>query len=157
MSGNITLSQIASPNCQLRLIRPTFCYPAFARPPCFTCSRRRYDISLRGSAVLSHAGDCGTSVRSWVQRPDWKWQQRISGPVEEESVLPAVENQLVSKPASPAPSVSHLLEPQGGLANLSASHSSQRLCHARLVVPYFISRSHGQCYQNKCPTCTNWL
>lgn len=56
-----------------------------------------------------------------VRARDWKWWKRISGPVEGESGLPAAEKQLVSRPASPAPSVSHLLHLLGAPLHFSVA------------------------------------
>lgn len=53
-------------------------------------------------------------------------------PMEGESGRPAVQNQLVSSPAGPAPSVSHLLAPLGSLVILSFVLSIQRLQHSYL-------------------------
>lgn len=119
---------------QLRLI----CQPSVTQPlltlSFFTFSQRNWNISLCGFVLSSQASHYGTSVGSWGQRCYWTWQKRISGPVGGENSRPAVENQLVSRPASPAPSVSHLLDLLGGLLNLCASRSSQRLCHR--IWPY---------------------
>lgn len=110
---------------------PTFCYPASTRPNVFTSSLCRHGVSLQGRAMPLRAGDCGTSVVSWGQGCDCKWWERISGSAQGESGLPAVENQLVSRPAGPAPSVGHLLDPLGSAGkSLRFPRSSQRLCHS---------------------------
>lgn len=74
----------------------------------------------------------GSHAWSRGQSCDWKWQKRITGPAEGESGRPAEQNQLVSGPAGPAPSVSHLLAPLGSMLILSTFLTIQRLRHSVL-------------------------
>lgn len=103
------------------------CQPSATQPlhvlRFYTFPHRSKDISLHGSTLLSQTSEWVAHVRSQGQGCDWKWQKRISGLVEGASGRPAAEDQLVSGPASPVPSVSHLLHPQGGPALLPASLS----------------------------------
>lgn len=128
--GNITLSQTPSWGWSTIVILPRL-------PTAFLTMQQRH-VSVRRCRP-PRAGDCAADVGPRGQGYDWKRRRRISGPAEGASGLPAVENQLVSRPASPAPSASHLLDPLGGLVNLVASCSAQRLCYSVLVVPSWSS------------------
>lgn len=116
---------------------PAFCYSAFTHPEFFLPSHNATETFLCVDSCCRHKQV--TMAPVWdhevsAVRCYWTWQKRISGPVGGENSRPAVENQLVSRPASPAPSASHLLDLLGGLLNLCASRSSQRLCHR--IWPY---------------------
>lgn len=82
----------------------------------------------------------GPVWKDGVTACDWKWSERISGPAERERGIPTAKHQLVSRPANPAPSACHLLDPLSALINLSASHRSQIFCHSALSFCFCLFR-----------------
>lgn len=105
----------------------TFCYPVLVFSlPCNVAKTFLCEELLRCHEQV-------TVVPVWdrkVRAVTGSGRRGLVAQWRERAASPAVESQLVSRPASTAPSVSHLPDPLGSLVNLSASRSSPRLCHS---------------------------